>query len=97
MAGGKGLHVRGRPDDQRQRRDSELLVQTAYFAPKGPPGLLCWYSLYPVRGAVFSGMIAALAAEASRSGPCQGGRHTLQSVTGRHPAEALRATSATCA
>jgi uncharacterized protein YbjT (DUF2867 family) len=43
-----------------------LLVQTAYFAPKGLPGLLYWYSLYPVHGAIFSGMIAALAAEASR-------------------------------
>ena len=75
-----------------------LLVQTRpMVALKGLPGLLYWYSLYPVHGAIFSGMIAALAAEASRSGPCQGGRHTLQSVTGRHPAEALRATSATCA
>jgi uncharacterized protein YbjT (DUF2867 family) len=46
-----------------------LLVQTAYFAPKGLPGLLYWYSLYPVHGTIFSGMIAALAAEASRPGP----------------------------
>jgi len=50
-----------------------LLVQTAYFAPKGLPGLLYWYSLYPVHGAIFSGMIAALAAEASRPGPRQEG------------------------
>jgi uncharacterized protein YbjT (DUF2867 family) len=50
-----------------------LLVQTAYFAPKGLPGLLYWYSLYPVHGAIFSGMIAALAAEASRPGPRRGG------------------------
>jgi len=31
------------------------------------------------------------------AGSASGGRRTLQSVTGRHPAEALRATSATCA
>jgi hypothetical protein len=43
-----------------------LFVQTAFFAPKGLPGLLYWYSLYPVHSAIFSGMIAALAAEASR-------------------------------
>ena len=43
-----------------------LLVQTAFFAPKGLPGLAYWYGLYPVHGKIFSGMIAALAAEASR-------------------------------
>ncbi len=50
-----------------------LLVQTAYFAPKGLPGLLYWYALYPVHGAIFSGMIAALAAVASRPGGRHGG------------------------
>ena len=50
-----------------------LLVQTAYFAPKGLPGLLYRYSLYPVHGAIFSGMIAALAAAASRPGGRHGG------------------------
>jgi len=50
-----------------------LLVQTANVALKGLPGPLYWYSLYPVHGAIFSGMIAALAAEASRPGPRQGG------------------------
>jgi uncharacterized protein YbjT (DUF2867 family) len=49
------------------------LVQTAYFAPRGLPGLLYWYSLYPVHSAIFSGMIAALAAAASRPGGRQGG------------------------
>ena len=43
-----------------------LLVQSAYFAPKGLPGLLYWYGLYPVHAKIFSGMIAALAAGASR-------------------------------
>jgi uncharacterized protein YbjT (DUF2867 family) len=50
-----------------------LLVQTAYFAPKGLPGLLYWYSLYPVHSAIFSGMIAALAAAASRPAERHGG------------------------
>jgi uncharacterized protein YbjT (DUF2867 family) len=49
-----------------------LLVQTAFFAPKGLPGLAYWYGLYPVHSAIFSGMIAALAAEASRQVPAQG-------------------------
>jgi uncharacterized protein YbjT (DUF2867 family) len=50
-----------------------LLVQTAFFAPKGVPGLLYWYSLYPVHGKIFSGMIAALAAAASRPAGRRGG------------------------
>jgi len=46
--------------------DGTLLVQTAYFAPRGVPGLAYWYVLLPVHSRIFSGMIAALAAEASR-------------------------------
>jgi len=49
------------------RGEGTLLTQTAYFAPRGLPGLAYWYGLYPVHGRIFSGMIAALAAEASRS------------------------------
>ncbi len=48
------------------RDGGTILVQTAYFAPRGLTGLLYWYALYPVHGRIFSGMIAALAAEASR-------------------------------
>ena len=44
-----------------------LLVQTAYFAPRGVPGLAYWYVLLPVHSRIFSGMIAALADEAGRS------------------------------
>jgi hypothetical protein len=50
-----------------------LLVQTAYFAPRGVPGLAYWYALLPVHGRIFSGMIAALAAEASRPAAPAGG------------------------
>ena len=41
-----------------------LLVQTAFFSPRGVAGLLYWYLLYPVHGLVFSGMIRTLAARA---------------------------------
>ena len=31
------------------------LVQTAFFEPKGLPGLVYWYALYPVHGLIFRG------------------------------------------
>lgn len=40
------------------------IVQTAYFAPKGLFGLLYWYSLYPIHGLIFGGMIRAIARRA---------------------------------
>ncbi len=33
------------------------LRQTAFFEPKGLPGLLYWYALYPVHRLIFSGLI----------------------------------------
>lgn len=45
------------------------LVQTAFFAPRGLPGLAYWYGLYPLHGIIFSGMIRALAAQARRTRP----------------------------
>jgi uncharacterized protein YbjT (DUF2867 family)/uncharacterized protein YndB with AHSA1/START domain len=42
-----------------------LLVQTAFFAPKGLFGLLYWYSLYPLHGPIFNSMINRLASFAS--------------------------------
>jgi hypothetical protein len=42
------------------------LVQTAYFAPRGLPGLIYWYGLYPAHRAIFSGMIRQLAEAAER-------------------------------
>lgn len=44
-----------------------LLRQTATFAPKGVLGLLYWYLLYPIHGAIFAGMLAALAKQAERA------------------------------
>jgi uncharacterized protein YbjT (DUF2867 family)/uncharacterized protein YndB with AHSA1/START domain len=41
-----------------------LLSQTAFFAPKGVPGWLYWYALYPVHGPIFSGLINQIAKRA---------------------------------
>jgi uncharacterized protein YbjT (DUF2867 family) len=50
-----------------------LLVQTAFFAPKGLSGLLYWYSLYPIHGSIFQSMIENLGA-------------TARSLAGQQPA-----------
>ncbi len=41
--------------------DSSVLTQTAFFEPKGLPGLAYWYLLYPIHALIFRGMIRALA------------------------------------
>lgn len=41
-----------------------LLVQTAYFEPKGLPGLIYWYALYPIHGFIFSGLIRRIIRQA---------------------------------
>jgi len=40
------------------------LEQTAAFIPRGLPGLLYWYGLYPVHSWIFSGLIKAIARRA---------------------------------
>jgi uncharacterized protein YbjT (DUF2867 family) len=40
-----------------QDGDRSLLSQVAFFAPRGLPGWLYWYALYPVHGLIFSGLI----------------------------------------
>lgn len=45
------------------------LEQTAFFEPKGLPGLAYWYLLYPVHGLIFRGMVRVIAERAARSGP----------------------------
>jgi uncharacterized protein YbjT (DUF2867 family) len=42
------------------------LVQTAFFEPKGIPGLVYWYLLYPVHGLIFRGTVRVLAERATR-------------------------------
>ena len=44
------------------------LVQTAFFEPKGLPGLVYWYALYPVHGLIFRGTVRVLAQRADRRG-----------------------------
>ncbi len=44
------------------------LVQTAFFEPKGLPGLAYWYLLYPVHGLIFRGTARVLAERAIRHG-----------------------------
>lgn len=44
-----------------------LLVQTAYFAPKGLAGILYWYLLYPIHSLIFSGMIDRIKRQAESS------------------------------
>ena len=46
-------------------RGGSRLIQTAYFEPKGLPGLAYWYLLYPAHVAIFRGMLRALAARAA--------------------------------
>lgn len=41
-----------------------LLVQTAFFAPKGLFGLIYWYELYPIHRVIFSNLIRAIARRA---------------------------------
>ncbi len=45
-----------------------MLIQTAFFEPKGIPGLLYWYLLYPIHALIFSGMARALAKRAQAAG-----------------------------
>ena len=40
--------------------------QTAFFEPKGLPGLAYWYALYPVHGLTFRGTVRVLAERATR-------------------------------
>ena len=54
------LQFEARPVDD----DKTLLVQTAFLAPKGLPGFLCWYGLYPFHGVIFGRMIGRLAERA---------------------------------
>ena len=42
------------------------LVQTAFFAPRGLPGLLYWYVLYAIHGVIFAGLCKRIAEEAER-------------------------------
>jgi uncharacterized protein YbjT (DUF2867 family) len=42
------------------------VIQTAFFEPKGLPGLGYWYALYPIHGLIFRGTVRVLAERARR-------------------------------
>jgi uncharacterized protein YbjT (DUF2867 family) len=42
-----------------------LLLQTAFFEPKGLFGLLYWYALYPIHSLIFSGLIRRIGERAA--------------------------------
>ncbi len=44
-----------------RKGEGGVLTQTAFFEPKGLPGLAYWYLLHPVHVAIFRGMMRALA------------------------------------
>ena len=53
-----------------ENKGKTLLLQTAFFEPKGLLGLLYWYALYPIHSLIFSGLIQKIAQQAgSESGP----------------------------
>ncbi|NIS82653.1 MAG: DUF2867 domain-containing protein [Anaerolineales bacterium] len=47
-----------------QENENSLLVQTAFFAPKGLLGLIYWYAIFPIHACISSGTIRALSARA---------------------------------
>jgi uncharacterized protein YbjT (DUF2867 family) len=44
------------------------ITQTAFFEPKGLPGLAYWYALYPIHALIFRGMIRVLSERAASTG-----------------------------
>jgi len=47
-----------------QGAGKNLVIQTAFFEPKGLPGLMYWYLLYPIHGWMFSKLIAKIVEKA---------------------------------
>lgn len=48
-----------------------LVIQTAFFSPRGLSGLVYWYGIYPVHGLIFGGMIRAIARLAEAPAPAR--------------------------
>jgi len=46
--------------------EKTLVMQTAFFEPKGLPGVLYWYVLYPIHKVIFNGMIRKIVEHAER-------------------------------
>jgi hypothetical protein len=49
-----------------ESQNKTLLLQTAFFEPKGLLGLLYWYALYPIHSLIFSGLIRRIVEKAAR-------------------------------
>jgi uncharacterized protein YbjT (DUF2867 family) len=49
-----------------QSPGKNLVMQTAFFEPKGLPGLLYWYLLYPIHGFIFSALIRKVIEQARK-------------------------------
>jgi hypothetical protein len=49
-----------------QAARKNLVIQTAFFEPKGLPGLAYWYLLYPIHGWMFSKLIARVVEKAEK-------------------------------
>ncbi len=49
-----------------QASQKNLVIQTAFFEPKGLPGLMYWYLLYPIHGWMFSKLIAKVVKNAEK-------------------------------
>jgi len=50
--------------ESRPAQGGSLLVQTAYFAPRGLMGHLYWYGLYPAHAAIFRNLVRKVAERA---------------------------------
>ena len=48
-------------------QDGSLIRQTAVFDPVGLPGLVYWYSLYPIHAVMFRGMLGQIAERAEQA------------------------------
>jgi len=46
--------------------NNSTLTQTAFYEPKGLWGLLYWYSVYPLHGLIFGGMIRSIKKDAEK-------------------------------
>jgi hypothetical protein len=49
-----------------QSEHKNLVIQTAFFEPKGLPGLMYWYLLYPIHGWMFSKLIARVVKQSEK-------------------------------
>jgi hypothetical protein len=63
LPGKAWLQFEAKPQDRNPR---PVLVQTAFFAPKGLLGLVYWYGTYPIHALIFRGMIRKLSELAAR-------------------------------